>query len=94
MSMSVRWLGPGPTLAMTMKMTRAYGWAALHMHFSVGIVSGRRANEEEGREHGWHGSSSDWQSVPSRSIIQLTRAHSRSRSTIRFRAPRLNRTPE
>ena len=42
MSMSMRWLGPGPTLAVT--VTRACGWAAFHIHFSAGILAGGRAN--------------------------------------------------
>jgi hypothetical protein len=62
MSMSMRWLGPGPTLAVT--MTSVGGWAVFHMHFSVASLAGGRANliavekEEEEKEEGGgeHGS--------------------------------------
>ena len=53
MSMSARWLGLGPTWAVT--MMKVCEWAAFHMKFSVGIFAGGRKNlmavEEERR--GW-----------------------------------------
>ena len=88
----MRWLGPEPTLAVTM-----YGWAAFYMHLSVGTPAGgkrigwrwKRAGGGGRRRRGRWGTYIDVRMGYWFDWRRIDRF--RLQSTVRFRAPRLPR---